>query len=93
MVSAQNLSNPSTRLERWPAVRPDDIVPKVVFKATVQGSNNKEDFDTAITARTKWTRGLRDTGEASLVLMLSTFVSQVSIASHRHTYPGRLAGK
>ncbi|EDR13863.1 uncharacterized protein LACBIDRAFT_304964 [Laccaria bicolor S238N-H82] len=45
----------------WPSVRPDDIVPKVVFHATVQGSNNKTDFDTAITARTKWTRGLRDT--------------------------------
>ncbi|KIJ96017.1 hypothetical protein K443DRAFT_682616 [Laccaria amethystina LaAM-08-1] len=45
----------------WPSVRPDDIVPKVVFQATVQGSNNKTDFDTAITARTKWTRGLRDT--------------------------------
>ena len=79
-MSALSLSNPSTRLERWPAVRPDDIVPKVVFKATVQGSNNKVDFDTAITARTKWTRGLRDTGEASSVLMLSIYVLQLPIA-------------
>jgi len=45
----------------WPAIRPDDIVPKVIYDATVQQSHVKEDFDTAITTRAPWTRGLRET--------------------------------
>jgi len=44
----------------WPAIRPDDVVPKAIFAATVQDSKVKEDFNTAIETRTKWKRGLRD---------------------------------
>ena len=72
------LSNPFT-CQRWPAIRPDDVVPKVIFDATIQNSQVKEDFNTAITTRTKWNRGLRDTGEASPALMLFTLVSQYII--------------
>ena len=39
-------------------------MPKVVFDANVQDPKVKEDFNTVITTRTKWTRGLRSTGEA-----------------------------
>lgn len=64
--------NPFIR-QRWPSVRPEDVVPKVSFKATVQGSNEKKDFDAAITTRTKWKRGLRDTSEALLAFPPSVF--------------------
>lgn len=71
-------SNP-LNCQRWPSIRPDDVVPKVFFDATVQKSTVEEDFNTAITTRTKWKRGLRESGEASSVLMLSNLMLTIII--------------
>ena len=72
-VNFKAFSNPVTH-QRWPAIRPDDVVPMLSFKRIVQDSKEKEDLSTALTTRTGWKRGLRDTGETSPNFMYSALV-------------------
>ncbi len=69
-------------------IRPDDVIPKVVFDATVMV---KDDFGPAITTRTKWKRGLRDSGETSPILVLSTLVLTICNCSFLLTLTNKLA--